>query len=107
MKIKFYTEEEMNFLLPAIEGKVELDEKFLNKASKMLKRPAGVIRSYIYCKRYSIKKKNENNNKNGNDPIITKSSFRQGEFVIPISNWEIKTSNGVTQLIFKFGKNVK
>lgn len=96
--IRFYSEADHNYLLPAIEGKVKLSQEFVEKAAKKLKRTPASIRQYVY---------NRRDKTGGEDPTINRSSFKQGEFIIPISKWEIKTRNGVTQLIFKFGKNVK
>lgn len=107
-KIKFYTEEEHKYLLPAIQGNQHVSTAYLKEAAKKLNRTPLAILDYVNRKKRAINNPNPTVRKyNRSVTTRKKSSFKQGEFVIPIDKWEVRTLDGVNHLVFKFGKNIK
>lgn len=105
-KVRFYTEAEYQVLLPAIEGKQKLTAEFLAAVSKKINRSEFSVRQYIYEKRSKLGYTKKNFPIVDNSKQTSSSSFRQGEFVIPITNWEVRTINGAPNLVLKFGKSL-
>lgn len=100
--IRFYSESEYNALKPAIEGKTKLTQDFVENIAKKFNRTTGSIKQYVYEQRSKL---GYTAGKPTTDSTYKQSAFKKGEFVIPITNWEIRTVDGVTNLVLKFGKH--
>lgn len=100
--IRFYSESEYNTLKPAIQGEIKLTQDYLEKTAKQLNRTVGSLRQYVYDQRSKL---GNTSSKPTTDSTYKSSTFRKGEFIIPINNWEIRKVNGVTNLVLKFGKH--
>lgn len=105
-KVRFYTEAEYEALRPAIEGRQKLTSEFLTAICKKFNRSEHSLRQYIYDKRSKLGYTKKNSPVVDNNRLTTPSSFKQGEFVIPITNWEVRTINGTPNLVLKFGKSL-
>lgn len=117
-KMNFFTAEEKAILEPYING----SEKFTQKISRELGQKFGraPINVYQYVYRHlknrgkATKKQRFNLQKVKVDKTITRDKsvksntpmFKHGEFVIPVSSWEVRNNNGATSLVLKFDKSI-
>ena len=99
-KIVHYSKSEKEILNKIAESKDVLSEELLKSICSRIKRPARSIQSYIYNYRrkfgFSTKKSSKMSEGIG--------QFRQGEFVIPVRDWEVRNESGSTLLVLKFNK---
>ena len=101
--MKFYSEEETNYLIPVINGEIKGSKEFYQTAAKKFKRTEGSLRQFVVYRKRKLKASTVNKE----TAVVERKSptFKQGEFIIPINNWEIRTVNGENHLVFKFGKH--
>ena len=103
-KIKFYSQEEINYLSPVINEEIKGSNEFYQKAAKKFNRTEASLKSFVLYRKNKLKGVKYVNVKKETVKERKSPNFKQGEFVIPINNWEIRTVDGVNQLVFKFGK---
>lgn len=103
-KVKFYSQEEMNYLSPVINGERKGSNEFYRTAAKKFNRTESSLRSIVVYRKSKLKAAVKTDANKQNSLERKSPTFKQGEFVIPINNWEIRTVDGVNQLVFKFGK---
>lgn len=60
------------------------------------------IAVYQYLQRQRASKNFTKTSSNIIKPTQDLSTLRRNEFVIPVTNWELRSENGVTNLILKF-----
>jgi hypothetical protein len=114
--IKFFTKEEVAILKPYITGGQKFTLPVCNTIAEELSRTPSSVYQYVYRKR-SLSKANKavaevkkstvdttatrDKSVNNNTPV-----FKHGEFIIPVSSWEVRTNNGTTSLVLKFDKSI-
>lgn len=95
-----YSQSEVSLLNKVVESREKLTKDLLESISDKINRPVSSIQQYIYKQRgklgYSTKSSNKISEGVG--------KFRQGEFVIPVKDWEVRSENGNTLLVLKFNK---
>lgn len=118
MSIKHFSDSEKAILEPYTNGSQKITFAKCVELSSTLGREAINIYQYVYRQLKkadkSIKKQRFNLQKvkvnktithdksvKGNTPL-----FKHGEFVIPVSSWEVRSNNGNTSLVLKFDKSI-
>jgi hypothetical protein len=100
MKRLRYSQSELHILNKVAESKQVLNEELLKSISARIKRPISSIQQYIYKQRKKFGYSSRTSSK------ISEGigEFRQGEFVIPVRDWEVRNESGSTLLVLKFNK---
>jgi hypothetical protein len=91
--------------------------KACNELSAQIGRSYKNIYQYIYRNKKAVgksKKVRVNSAKVNTDKTVTRDKsvnnntpmFKQGEFIIPVSSWEVRNNNGTTSLVLKFDKSI-
>lgn len=117
-KLRFFTKEEIQTLTPYITGKEKISMVICETLAKKFNRKPYDVYQYVYRK----KKKADKNNtvkdvapkKAVADKTVTRDKsvvnstpmFKHGEFIIPVSSWEVRNTNGSTSLVLKFEKSI-
>lgn len=116
-KLRFFTKEEIQILTPYITGKEKISMIICDQLAKKFNRKPYDVYQYVYRK----KKANKNNiikdvtpKKTVADKTTTRDKsvvnntpmFKHGEFIIPVSSWEVRNTNGTTSLVLKFEKSI-
>ena len=92
-----YSEAELKVLNLAVQNHQTSATDLAKEISKKFDRPHTSIYAYILKER---KKLGFGNRKSS----VKSPSFKQGEFIIPVNNWEVRNDNGNTMLVLKFNK---
>jgi hypothetical protein len=97
-QFRFFSAEEKKALEPYyLEGKAVTAENlqsFCQKYQRSLDSCRGII--------YNLRMKHKTTTRNKSVAKKDMPVLKKNEFVIPITNWEIRTENGVNNLILKF-----
>lgn len=95
-----YSKSEVEILNKVAESKETLSMELLKSISNRINRPVGSIQQYIYRQRSKLGITAKRSSK------ISEGigEFRQGEFVIPVRDWEVRNESGSTLLVLKFNK---
>lgn len=112
-----FTKEEKAILKPYVTGEKEINKQVCDELSVQIGRSFKNIYQYIYRNKRAIgksKKVRANSVKVKTDKAITRDKsvkgdtpmFKQGEFIIPVSSWEVRSNNGNTTLVLKFDKSI-
>lgn len=101
-KARFFTAEEKEFLtkfLATPKGRPH-PQDLVNEFCKKYKRDIRSIYQYVNRVRHN---KVAGMQKTVTSPVTTDfTSIKRNEFVIPVTNWELRTQDGQTSLILKF-----
>lgn len=106
--VRFFSEEEKQFLNKFLEfpKHARYPKELVTEFCKKYKRDLKSIRQYVY--RYNsgaIVNKTTTPTKTvaASSPITTDfTAVKRNEFIIPVTNWELRTQDGQTSLILKF-----
>jgi hypothetical protein len=112
-----FTKEEKAILKPYVTGEKEINKQVCDELSVQIGRSFKNIYQYIYRNKRAVgksKKVKANSVKVKADKTVTRDKslanntpmFKQGEFIIPVSSWEVRNNNGTTSLVLKFDKSI-
>ena len=116
--IKFFTKEELSILMPYVNGTEKFTVKVCDELAAKFGRNSQAVYQFVYRKRKAInqpaKKQKLNLSKVKTDKTVSRDKsvnnntpmFKQGEFIIPVSSWEVRNTNGATSLVLKFDKSI-
>lgn len=100
--IKFYSEEEKEFLKPYLN--VKRMSKWwnadLDAFCKKYKRTRGSVEQYLSNTRTRMKYRGLTETPTKVDKALP--TLKRNEFIIPISNWEVRTESDGQKLVLKF-----
>lgn len=112
---KMFTKEELSILTPYIKGQEKFTTKVCDVLSQQLGRSYSSLYQYVYRKRNQNKtsksteaKKTTVDNTVKREKVTANNTpmFKHGEFIIPVSSWEVRNTNGTTSLVLKFEKSI-
>ena len=112
---KMFTKEELSILTPYIKGQEKFTAKVCDVLSQQLNRSCSSLYQYVYRKRNQHKvsksteaKKTTVDNTIKREKVTANNApmFKHGEFIIPVSSWEVRNTNGTTSLVLKFEKSI-
>lgn len=112
---RMFTKEELSILTPYIKGQEKFTTKVCDVLSQQLNRSSSSLYQYVYRKRNEYKgskptatKKTTVDNTVKREKVTANSTpmFKHGEFIIPVSSWEVRNTNGSTSLVLKFDKSI-
>jgi hypothetical protein len=113
---KFFTNEEISKLMPYISGNVKFDYSVAKELAAVLSRTTNSVHKYVrnqkaiykelgrVKRRYTKRVNNDVKVTTDKSVVNTTSIIKHGEFIIPISSFELRTDNGSTSLVLKFSK---
>lgn len=112
---KFFSNEEISKLMPYINGSLKFDYSVAKDLAIDMLRSTGSVYQYVRKQRRNYKqlgRVTRNYSKRTNtisaDKSVVKSSniLKHGEFIIPISSFELRSNDGTTSLVLKFEKSI-
>jgi hypothetical protein len=115
---KLFTKEEKAILSQYINGSKKITMNECALLGEQIGREPINVYQFIYRQRklaaIAKESKKANSVKVSNDKTTTRDKsvkgntpmFKQGEFIIPVSSWEVRTNNGTTSLVLKFDKSI-
>ena len=113
---KFFTNEEISKLMPYINGNMKFDYNVAKGLAAELSRTTNSVHKYVrnqkaiykelgrVKRRYTKRVNNDVKATTDKSVVNTTSIVKHGEFIIPISSFELRTDNGTTSLVLKFDK---
>lgn len=115
--IKHFTKKERAILLPYVTGLKKITIKDCKEIGSRIGRDSFNVYQYVYRQKKALLKQTNtepNSIKVSNDKTTTRDKsvnintpvLKQGEFIIPVSSWEVRTKNGNTSLVLKFDKSI-
>lgn len=118
--MKFFNPEEIQILTPYITGEKEFNTQTAITLGKQFGRSRSSVYQYVHAKKKSyvkgdvVKQRKPYTRKAVVDKTVTRDKsvvnntpmFKHGEFIIPVSSWEVRNSNGTTSLVLKFEKSI-
>jgi hypothetical protein len=116
--LRFFTKEELSILEPFVNGTEKLTFKMCHELAARFNRNAQSVYQYVHRKRKAANKPAKKQRFNlskvktdktvARDKSVTTSTpmFKHGEFIIPVSSWEVRNNNGATSLVLKFEKSI-
>lgn len=115
---KFFSNEEISKLMPYISGQVKFNPTVAKQLASEMSRSTYSVYSYVRKQKRNYKQLGRVTRKYSKrvKPDVTKSvdksvvnnstAIKHGEFIIPISSFELRTDNGTTSLVLKFEKSI-
>lgn len=107
VSLRLFTSEEKAFLssLISLPPKARFPEDIVDNFCKKFKRKPVAVYQYVTRERKRLIMMEKS--VTPDVPVVTTptkdlSTLRRNEFVIPVTNWELRTENGTTSLILKF-----
>jgi len=116
--IRFFSKEELSILEPFINGTEKFTVKVCDELANRFSRNSQSVYQFVYRKRKMMnkpaKKQRFNLSKVKTDKTVARDKsvttntpmFKHGEFIIPVSSWEVRNNNGATSLVLKFEKSI-
>jgi hypothetical protein len=113
---KFFTNEEISKLMPYINGNLRFDYNVAKGLAVELSRTTNSVHKYVrnqkviykdlgrVKRRYTKKVSNDVKVTTDKSVVNTTNIIKHGEFIIPISSFELRTDKGTTSLVLKFSK---
>jgi hypothetical protein len=111
---KSFTNEEISKLMPYINGNLKFDYTVAKGLAAELSRTTNSVHKYVRNQKSVYKElgrvkrsytKKVNNNVTTDKSVVnTNNIIKHGEFIIPISSFELRTDKGTTSLVLKFNK---
>ena len=113
---KFFTNEEISKLMPYISGNLKFDYNVAKTLSAELSRTTNSVSKYVrnqksiykelgrVKRRYTKRVNSDTKTVTDKSIVNTTSVLKHGEFIIPISSFELRSENGTTNLVLKFSK---
>ena len=115
---KFFTSEEISKLMPYISGEVKFNPTVAKQLANEMSRSTYSVYTYVrkqkrnykqlgrVTRKYNKRVKTDVT-KSVDKSIVNKPTLaKHGEFIIPISSFELRTDNGITSLVLKFEKSI-
>jgi len=113
---KFFSNEEISKLMPYISGNVKFDYNVAKELAAQLSRTTNSVHKYVrnqksiykelgrVKRRYTKRVNNDVKVTTDKSVVNTTNIIKHGEFIIPISSFELRTDKGITSLVLKFSK---
>jgi hypothetical protein len=111
---KSFSNEEISKLMPYINGNLKFDYTVAKGLAAELSRTTNSVHKYVRNQKSVYKQlgrvkrsytKKVNNDVTTDKSVVnTNNIIKHGEFIIPISSFELRTDKGTTSLVLKFNK---
>lgn len=102
-KLRFYTEEEKNELEKFVKApKGTYNKAEIEKFCKKYKRNNVSVGVYICKARKKLAETSNVKTPTVKKPAVNTPVLKRNEFVIPVTNWEVRTSTEGVMLVLKF-----
>ena len=115
---KFFVNEEIAKLMPYINGSLKFDYTVAKTIAAELSRTTNSVYQYVrkqkknyknmgrVTRKYTKRVKADSTKSVDKSVVNNQGVFKHGEFIIPISSFELRTDNGATSLVLKFEKSI-
>lgn len=115
---KFFVNEEISKLMPYINGSLKFDYNVAKTVAAELSRTTNSVYQYVrkqkknyknmgrVTRKYTKRTKIDSTKSVDKSIVNNQGMLKHGEFIIPISSFELRTDNGATSLVLKFEKSI-
>lgn len=116
---KFFNNEEISKLMPYISGQLKFNPTIAKQLATEMSRSTYSVYEYVrkqkrnykqlgrVTRKYTKRTKTDVTKSVDKSVIVNKTTLvKHGEFIIPISSFELRTDNGTTSLVLKFEKSI-
>lgn len=115
---KFFVNEEIAKLMPYINGSLKFDYNVAKTVAAELSRTTNSVYQYVrkqkknyknmgrVTRKYTKRTRVDSTKSVDKSIVNNQGVFKHGEFIIPISSFELRTDNGATSLVLKFEKSI-
>jgi hypothetical protein len=115
---KFFVNEEISKLMPYINGSLKFDYNVAKTVAAELSRTTNSVYQYVrkqkknyknmgrVTRKYTKRVKTDSTKSVDKSVVNNQGVLKHGEFIIPISSFELRTDNGATSLVLKFEKSI-
>lgn len=115
---KFFINEEIAKLMPYINGSLKFDYTVAKTIAAELSRTTNSVYQYVrkqkknyknmgrVTRKYTKRVKADLTKSVDKSVVNNQGALKHGEFIIPISSFELRTDNGATSLVLKFEKSI-
>lgn len=115
---KFFVNEEIAKLMPYINGSLKFDYNVAKTIAAELSRTTNSVYQYVrkqkknyknmgrVTRKYTKRTRVDSTKSVDKSIVNNQGVFKHGEFIIPISSFELRTDNGATSLVLKFEKSI-
>jgi len=115
---KFFVNEEISKLMPYIDGTLKFDYNVAKTLATELSRTTNSVYQYVrkqkknyknmgrVTRKYTKRVKVDATKSVDKSIVNNQGVLKHGEFIIPVSSFELRTDKGVTSLVLKFEKSI-
>ena len=115
---KFFVNEEISKLMPYIDGTLKFDYSVAKTLATELSRTTNSVYQYVrkqkknyrnmgrVTRKYTKRVKVDATKSVDKSIVNNQGVLKHGEFIIPVSSFELRTDKGVTSLVLKFEKTI-
>lgn len=115
---KFFVNEEISKLMPYINGSLKFDYNVAKGLAAELSRTTNSVYQYVrkqkknyksigrVTRKYTKRVKADSTKSVDKSVVNNQGVLKHGEFIIPISSFELRSDKGVTSLVLKFEKSI-
>ena len=115
---KFFINEEISKLMPYIDGTFKFDYNVAKTLATELSRTTNSVYQYVrkqkknfksmgrVTRKYTKRVKVDATKSVDKSIVNNQGVLKHGEFIIPVSSFELRTDKGVTSLVLKFEKSI-
>ena len=115
---KFFINEEISKLMPYIDGTFKFDYNVAKTLATELSRTTNSVYQYVrkqkknfksigrVTRKYTKRVKADSTKSVDKSVVNNQGMLKHGEFIIPVSSFELRSDKGVTSLVLKFENSI-
>jgi hypothetical protein len=115
---KFFINEEISKLMPYIDGTLKFDYTVAKTLATELSRTTNSVYQYVrkqkknfksigrVTRKYTKRVKADSTKSVDKSVVNNQGMLKHGEFIIPVSSFELRSDKGVTSLVLKFENSI-